>query len=533
MESSLHFINIDAKNIRCKADRNAINTHALSQYHRKKRHTRVKTFQNDLSLRTVPFASNSIPNFSAKGSNDDQEILPHDVDNALALQSYRDSTVSPCTIVQKGNSDPFGTFAVTINPTVNNLMVFSRDVLLPALHNKEHSSGVSIYSSSAWSDAVVALHDECRALGALSRTATTLSKLTGELAMTRLAHDYKNRASELLRHHLAQASTADRPQTYKSIFWLLAAENADENWSAATIHARMLGKLLGDDPMISSKVDGRFLQACLYMDIQRASMSLTRPSFEVEEWVPKHLHDTFDDITVIKPLLGGPRSEEINLGIEDKTLSSVFQEWNVLYKIYKMVLTQRNTQITDADWIIHWLSTRVLMVQGRLLHHHADLTSLIRRAALQGDTFSEPLRNAYTQVSTTLAALYVIRCGGGNDAVPIVTSRSSAAIFDSRPTILSQLRKILRVCERHSAHNSSTSQYGKLLLWIFWSGASIEHSVKAGDTDWQYCTLRFRERAKLMGLHLWDDVENILREFLYHDDFRPHGSEWFQEDHEK
>jgi hypothetical protein len=66
-----------------------------------------------------------------------------------------------------------------------------------------------------------------------------------------------------------------------SIYSLLTADVAAQNYSAAAVHGRILTKFLQPDDPSSTVTDARLLHAVLYNDIQRASVSLTRPSFDL------------------------------------------------------------------------------------------------------------------------------------------------------------------------------------------------------------------------------------------------------------
>jgi hypothetical protein len=66
-----------------------------------------------------------------------------------------------------------------------------------------------------------------------------------------------------------------------SIYSLLTADVAAQNYSAAAVHGRILTKFLQPDDPSLAVTDARLLHAVLYNDIQRASVSLTRPSFDL------------------------------------------------------------------------------------------------------------------------------------------------------------------------------------------------------------------------------------------------------------
>jgi hypothetical protein len=62
--------------------------------------------------------------------------------------------------VLAGNSDPFSSTTIPVTPSVNHLLIFTRDFILPANHGNEAAIfGGKLHMHRYWSDSVRGLGD--------------------------------------------------------------------------------------------------------------------------------------------------------------------------------------------------------------------------------------------------------------------------------------------------------------------------------------------------------------------------------------
>ena len=97
-----------------------------------------------------------------------------------------------------------------------------------------------------------------------------------------------------LRKRLVDKDAVQDQRTYDSILMLLAAENYDEYFEAALFHAGMIAHLLSTTKV---PISHWFLFKVPYNDIQRASLSLSRPVFDCDVWVQQRWEPLYQQAT--------------------------------------------------------------------------------------------------------------------------------------------------------------------------------------------------------------------------------------------
>jgi len=127
----------------------------------------------------------------------------------------------------------------------------------------------------------------------LSRCAAIISTITSNRQTENLSISFKNRAITALRERLArmQYGQADLAICW-DIYALFSAEIATHNFAAAQVHGKFLRQILQREDGCVIETDTRFRHAVMYYDIQRASLSLTRPSFDLSRWLTEFLPGT-------------------------------------------------------------------------------------------------------------------------------------------------------------------------------------------------------------------------------------------------
>jgi hypothetical protein len=89
------------------------------------------------------------------------------------VDSDRPRLPSLKSVLKEGNSDPFETSLVVVNPTVGRLLEFNKKCILPSIHGREVDN--ESYSNSYWKDSIASLQDECQGCGYLARFAAILA----------------------------------------------------------------------------------------------------------------------------------------------------------------------------------------------------------------------------------------------------------------------------------------------------------------------------------------------------------------------
>ena len=107
-----------------------------------------------------------------------------------------------------------------------------------------------------------------------------------ESKLARQAVAWKVKASAILRARLDSEANLDDHQTHRSMFQLLITELFARNTAGAAVHAKMLSSLLRKYKE-TRPLHLRFLYKVVYNGVQRASISLERPAFDLDIWIPQ------------------------------------------------------------------------------------------------------------------------------------------------------------------------------------------------------------------------------------------------------
>jgi hypothetical protein len=260
---------------------------------------------------------------------------------------------------------------------------------------------------------------------------------------------FKQRASELLRLRLAKHGTTqlqsrrgDKQATDLSwsIYSLLTADIAAQNYSAAAVHGRILAKFLqSDDPSVAV-TDARLLHAVLYNDMQRAAVSLTRPSFDLNRLAldSLSLRAKLDEITGSRQgFIYRRYPTSLDPALRLANLRNIFTEMRQLLEIAWMMAVYPELA---TDTLIVYLSSWVLICEGRLINNIIDTT-----AGVTSDPWESlgPQKGSLGHTEACLAALYWLRRVSRHEGCGVQLSGTGTTVFNAGPIILRRLKQYL------------------------------------------------------------------------------------------
>ncbi|KEF61347.1 uncharacterized protein A1O9_02913 [Exophiala aquamarina CBS 119918] len=428
---------------------------------------------------------------------------------------------SPSSILRRGNSDPFITTRIPVTTAVHECMVFTRDCFLPSLHGKEIDlAKTSVYMDAFWQDTVEGLQDECIGYAYLSRSAAIITTITVSQETENLSLYFKSRAIAALRKRMKELNTA---QTKLALCWaiysLFSAEIAGHNFPAAEIHGKFLRQLIQPEERdrIPVMTDSRFRQAAMYQDIQRASVSLTRPSFDLDRWLAEFLPGTWLeeiglDIT-LPPVV-------LDLAIEDIYLREVFDQTKQWLMVLGIVLS--NPSLLNP-FVISNGSTRLLILEGQLINIYLDTMEELESVAGAGKL------HLYHLACCCLAALTWLRRMGNHENFGIGSrlSLTGTNVYNAGPIVVTTMSRLLMKSEAEA--KESTDPFAmRIRLWALYVGAIVEQSLPAIDPLAGYHNVQFCALARRMNLESWDSVQEVLDGFLYFEGVGPTARAWFE-----
>jgi len=428
---------------------------------------------------------------------------------------------SPSSILRRGNSDPFMTTQIPVTTAVHECMVFTRDCFLPSLHGKEIDlAKTTVYMDAFWQDTVDGLQDECIGYAYLSRSAAIITTINVSQETENLSFYFKSRAIAALRKRMKDINTA---QTKLALCWaiysLFSAEIAAHNFPAAEIHGKFLRQLIQPEGEAAVPVmtDSRFRQAAMYQDIQRASVSLTRPSFDLDRWLSEFLPGTWlEEIGLdikLPPVV-------LDLAIEDIYLREVFDQTKQWLMVLGILLSKPGLL---NPFVISNGSTRLLVLEGQLINIYLDTLEELEFLSVSGNL------HLYHLACCCLAALTWLRRMGNHENLGIGSrlSLTGTNVYNAGPIVVAAMWKLFMKSE--GAAEETTDPFAmRIRLWALYVGAIVEQSLPTVDPLTAYHNVQLCRLARRMNLGSWDAVQEVLDGFLYFEGVGPTARAWFE-----
>ncbi|KIW12551.1 hypothetical protein PV08_09828 [Exophiala spinifera] len=434
--------------------------------------------------------------------------------------------LSPVTILQKGNSDPFDVSAVQISAELNEVLLFYQQNVLPLFVTYMRANFVTISTGKAsWHDRFSNLHNVYSACGLLTRTAALMCRLpfAGNRLATQ-AFTCKAKLLRMLRFHVAREGNRALwlSEATQCIVSLLITAFFEDNLEESTFHLRILREMLYTQSS-AGDLDHGFLFTVLWYDFQQASKSLRNPVLDFSVWAADQYRPGWEQALHDLPRLPGCAEKGMNGGVRDSLLKSLFISLREVLEVSSLLASNTAAATPSIKMgIVQW----ALVCQGQILNLYVDAMSEVpgRLNILRKTPHVLPEDWApFTKAYTCLAALWWTRRLKREENLP---SRPAATILNASKTILSALRLALIHAELFSQGTDSVVN-SEVRLWALHVGALAEQHGRTftgsnedeedDNDDHTWFTRSFLLQARSMCLYLWEDVRMILQSFLYAD----------------
>ena len=434
------------------------------------------------------------------------------------------SISSPTAVLQRGNSDPFAAAPINVGPHETEVLNFYYKNVIPIFHRYMEAMGVPIpVGRQKWHDPFTGLQEKGEAYGFLARSAVFMSRECNATDPNALrALTYRNKTSEFLRAQLSSQEYQDFDRgTDRIVLSLFITAVVEESLEVATVHAKLLNYLFQEQSNKGKKVDVDKLFVCLWYEVHRATMSLTRPVFELSGWVSEQLLPVWKEARQELVFLSGSAASNLDDQVYDPQLRNLFsttREFLEVLTTLKMDPTSVSTPAVVA------LATYMTMCQCKLVDRYIDAAERLTasdepEAAIKGVNVKWV---ACVAAYTSLAAIYWIRHAVKKESVQV--GNTSAKVFDAKKRVLPALQNCLTQAETCSGgadfvHNS------RVRLWALYVGVMAEYETHGTSMSGWFHS-QYINQAQSMGLVRWEDVREVLSNFLYSDAVEPHGSLW-------
>jgi hypothetical protein len=498
-------------------------------------------------------------------------------------QPHSDSAL---TLLSQGDADPFSTAGITITPQINRILTFARDVCLPAFYfvdslrdssisadvNKDVANSSGWISSPAakmgWQQVVDALGDKCTALACLS-TYLALMAICNINPAKATEASLKMRAgsSALLRqkllHHESQPTDRKAHQELLwQVFWHFYAEFFAGNMAAAQVHGKMLRQSCENAE--EGLITDHFLDSVIFVDSHMAAKYMVPPVLDVSHWVPNIYASTWDKVDSSVAEITGERGEGLHPCMDCVILRDIFVRTR-----QSLLVLRRSDEAQafnlDFETLYYWLNSHSYVDSGTLIQCYLNLVEAATKFPETSDqekrkmNASASLGFFYTQAALCQAALFAIRDIGQEVRI------NGVDVIDASTTITQHLKDVLEKAMSNCTLEEA-SKYRPAHLWCAFIGALIEQrhflpvarpltppepkkqrklppKVKPGsstkppppsttqpvinDPSTMHFNHLLAEIAYFMGLLSWQQINDVLKGFIYSDLSDPHGSRWF------
>ncbi|KAK5943198.1 hypothetical protein PMZ80_004204 [Knufia obscura] len=415
------------------------------------------------------------------------------------------SRVSP-PVLFKGNSDPFSSHALDIDPRTSGLIAFFKGVVLPAM-----STGTTrgwVFWQSTFASVKVnintceTLYDPRFAHCFLARVGFVASKLAPSYLPRTLT--LLGKSMSALRQTLAGGEDILSPATYPQVVVLFSIEVFCGNQKAAAAHGVVLQSIF-DIQRRKQRVHYAMLYYTLFMDAHYSAMFLVPPLFDAEYW---YTYDPDFSTTQLEPLLEtahGTPEEQLHEAIIDASTRDILLDVRRLVHSWQQYYSEKVTSpVKDYAHVFY----QVLVCQQRIVEsYHA--------ASCEG-----PLCDT-AQQSVLLSALIWFR------KLIFQINVCGFDLYNAVPSILERLHNNLRLVDEQGQACVELEPHTK--FWILFS------AVQAGrgrdmqnDHRSQWFMQELSKQAQSLGLRTWESAVQVLKKFVFSDLVQPHGETWFR-----
>ncbi|KAH0841715.1 hypothetical protein AYO21_01053 [Fonsecaea monophora] len=544
------WVNYDAQNMKTLPHRHRVFSHIQNNYRSWERQEKNKALRASVKIpgrlkqpqpQPQPPPSVHQPGPSkdnAVGDNvprAEQGTDPNDENRRLMLlQEKRQlQTLSPVTVLNKGNSDPFSASAVPITVEENRIVTFYRDILIPATWRLDVKSKDNLANARAkvdWRVCSAGLLDKGTALAFIGSNAALVAMCTGAdtsqgRSLVQKSLVYRAKSTAALRQKLAGISKVDH-WIWWHIFMIWTAEIAAENVEAAQMHGKMLRKFVDQHfeqgRGLFDKLDEigltmiELLFFFLYADLNMSTQLLTPPAFDVYEWLPKAFAPF---LRAIEPTLP---PAPLDFYPFDPTIDS--DEMTACIRLCREICARWRRRWSDglpanvATMLLGWGQYSWGIALGTLVNRYCRFKQL-------AETDSGPeLDYDYAQQYISISAVKWSR------ALTFQNDVCGKNIWAGN--VLETLRPLLVKSER-PRDSPEWHKWKNARLWAFYVGAIYEQRRQQPALSSElfdgWFHEQFARQAHDMGLLTWEDTVDILSGFLFDSSVSQTQGFWFQD----
>lgn len=463
--------------------------------------------------------------------------------------------------LKQGNSDPFNSYPIEVNPHINHMIAFARASYFPSL------SVVPWLRKEARKDAQG--RDPLRffELGRASPETTVAHITTYGACLLRLLPDgaYRHAFEKTwleLRSQALQTARARSALTLhtkdstpalflvRQVLYLFQGDIEARLFSTAKIHVKMLRHLLVH---LAPNQTAIFLfLTAMHSTLETACFTLQPAVMTFDNWHPEMWQSLWSNAEALLSPVSTGHIESLPPVFTSPFLRDILLRFRKYLTIPIMNFsTATAPERAQNDLISLWAATRLVDDAAKLLNYFVALTNPhAQYPALLGATHIPPTKgDASLQAGLTLTLFCTIR--QYVHTAPL--DDTDIDVRDASYVLAPKLQEIIQALLASPSFSREENEernwrYDEMLFWMYFTGAVFEHGGTIhrrqllarmregkgdGDTDgkgemWWF-SHRLARQATRLKVTGWEKARRILAEFAYGDSLLvPDPSEWFE-----
>jgi hypothetical protein len=400
-----------------------------------------------------------------------------------------------------GNSDPFNTYPVRIQPWINDVFSFLRESWLPRDYSTGRMQAVTMYGIQRdWQDAVRCLETEVATFAVLSAALALISARRPVGRTEGRLYPIKRRACAALKNALSQGASLKTPEVLESITFLHMSAICVYDVEEAKVHANVLQQYFETKTTIdpNSRDYTAFIRYLQYT-AKSLTRSLGQSARNAESIARSLLQQCFQPVdSWFVNNTTGESWGSIDSSLEPEIKDIMLKMRRVLW----LYLSADKLSIKAAD-SVNYILGHYYWTQIRLSNIHSNY--------LQQSSCSPPEQQVtyLKHCCVALAQLCLLNS-------PDLVGTSSASSLDM---IIQELQHTFLKLERAAEINQSAKlEYDDSILWA----ATTPFFVVSGKQKFSSDVIDFFRRRLLHQIEFrspicFDNVAAILDQFLFLD----------------
>lgn len=438
----------------------------------------------------------------------------------------------PLTILKKGNSDPFHTFAVKITPRANQILAFARDVFLPSHYRTDSKTWIHTASMQGeWNTIIMSLQSESHAQGVILTFLSSLAKISPPGAYLEDQLVLKREATRTLSRHIKGNVDNDAVVLGRMSSLFTDAAFAG-NLVEAQVHGNMLRTLLRQKAEREGvgSMDPGFVNGLVWFDFQLAQSYFTKTILD-SNWATDALRPLFERLDAA---VDGAASE-LGYNMDGAIASSsggMLTHFKRVRQGLWLWLSPDDLSFLGADAVtIHWwIMGRINLTLGRVLNHYLD----IRRLRFESWNSSDKAYDLHTFAGVTSWGTDCCLCLGLLLAHCLAEGEyhfDRGLLFPGFDMVLVNLRHVVETILTSGGDHLLPTNAQNTFLWALFLGAGYERRrfrVYPNPSK-AWFNQKFKSLAGQMNLSSWPPIKTRLTRFVYFDALEVDGPAWVPE----